>query len=201
MNLSPNKSSAGVTRGPLPPTPNNDVAPTPPPHSTHYHQSHPQNPDTVKGYELHELDSKKKKGEGGGGGGGGGMMAGGGMAGGSRGGMEGAGKDKGNGIGGGGGRANDRAELPPPPPVPVSLLYDNGVTPPITGWSYLPSPSPSHPLPLVCIDVVLMSQCLVLMSHCLVLMSQCLVLMSHCLVLSCNIQVYSSYAMCIQHKH
>lgn len=92
--ISSNKPTGGVPRGPLPPTPSNEVAPTPPPHSSasRYHQSHGTNPDTIQGYEQHELKPPNERRRGGGGGGG----------------------AAGGGIGSG---AN-----PNPPPVPVSYI-------------------------------------------------------------------------------
>lgn len=93
-NISQNKPSANIARGPLPPTPADSVVPTPPPHSSHYHQSHAHIPDTVQSYEHHDLNSPKEKSKKGGGGGGRGAV----------------------------GLASDHPAELIPPPVPVSCV-------------------------------------------------------------------------------
>lgn len=92
--VSPVKSS-GVARGPLPPTPSDDVAPTPPPHR--YLQTHGPIPNAIQSYEDHNPNTAQERGtrrKGAGGGGGGG--------------------------GGGSNRVEERKPEPIPPPVPVS---------------------------------------------------------------------------------
>lgn len=94
--LSPSKTSAGIARGPLPPTPADGAvhAPLPPPHSSRYHESHGPNPNTIQSYEHHDLNPAKDKSKRGGGGAGGGVSS----------------------------VVEERSQEPLPPPVPVSIV-------------------------------------------------------------------------------
>lgn len=61
--VSPIKASGiGVARGPLPPTPVDEIAPTPPPHSSssRYHETHAPNPNAIQSYEHHEPNSSQQ---------------------------------------------------------------------------------------------------------------------------------------------
>lgn len=65
--VSPAKASSGGVgavggaRGPLPPTPMDEVAPNPPPHSTRYQATHGPNPSTVQSYEHHDPKSSQQE--------------------------------------------------------------------------------------------------------------------------------------------
>lgn len=93
--VSPTKPSGagglGVARGPLPPTPMDEVAPTPPPHSSssRYHGTHVPNPNTILSYEHHDLNPSQQ--------------------------------DRGRRKGGGGIDERAAQPLPPPVPVSVCL--------------------------------------------------------------------------------
>ena len=81
-----------IPRGPLPPTPSDDPAPVPPPHSSRahgggYHQTHGPNPNTIQSYEHNEIKQNNRKGPG----------------------------------GGAGSSIDERGAEPLPPPVPVSM--------------------------------------------------------------------------------
>ena len=117
-NVSPIKNSANIGRGPLPPTPSDGMSAPPPPsshqHTSHYHGNHAHIPDSVQGYEHHELNGPSEKPRRGGGGGGRGGL-------GSSSGGEGmAGGGAGRGGRAAGGISNDRQSEPLPPPIPVS---------------------------------------------------------------------------------
>lgn len=62
--VSPTRAAiSGNARGPLPPTPVDEVAPSPPPHSSssRYHETHTSNPNGIQSYEQHDLDSPQDR--------------------------------------------------------------------------------------------------------------------------------------------
>lgn len=105
--VSPTKALAGgvaAARGPLPPTPMDEAAPTPPPHSSssRYHGTHIPNPNSIQSYEHHDPDSSQQ--------------------------------DRGKRKGGGGIDERGAQPFPPPIPVSVCMYNNQGFLQGEGGW-------------------------------------------------------------------